>query len=64
MSYTARKLIKAARKKGYRIEEGSKHILVYDPIENHLISTIPRGKLKKGTVEAIIKQMNIKKNEL
>lgn len=64
MSYTAKQLIRAAKKLGYRIKEGGKHILVIDPVTEKRISTIPRGYIPKGTLNAILKQMGITKAEL
>jgi hypothetical protein len=57
MSYTAKQLIRAAKKKGYEIKEGGKHTLIYDPKTNRRISTIPRGYIQIGTFRAILKQM-------
>jgi hypothetical protein len=64
MSYTAKQLIRAARKKGYEVKEGGKHTLIYDPVTNRRISTIPRGFIPMGTFRAILKQMGITENEL
>jgi predicted RNA binding protein YcfA (HicA-like mRNA interferase family) len=64
MSYTAKQLIRAAKKRGYRIKEGGKHTLVIDPITERRISTIPRGHIPKGTCNAIMKQMRITEEEL
>lgn len=63
MSYTAKQLIRAAKKKGYEIKEGGKHTLVYDPLTNRRISTIPRGYLTIGTFRAILKQMGMTEDE-
>jgi len=43
MSYTAKQLIRVARKRGYQVKEGGKHTLIYDPATGRRISTIPRG---------------------
>ena len=64
MSYTARQLIRAAKKLGYDIKEGRKHTLVYDPETGRRISTIPRGFIPKGTLNAILKQMGIDETKL
>jgi len=64
MSYTAKQLIKAAKKLGYRIKEGGKHTLVIDPVNERRISTIPRGYIPKGTLNAILKQMGITEAQL
>jgi heme oxygenase len=65
MNYTGKHLTKAARKLGYEVEEGSKHILVYDPSTGRRISAFPRGKIKKkGTLAAILKQLGITEPEL
>lgn len=63
MSYTAKQLIRAAKKLGYRIKEGAKHTLVIDPLTERRISTIPRGYIPKGTLNAILKQMGITEAE-
>ncbi|MBI5569147.1 MAG: type II toxin-antitoxin system HicA family toxin [Desulfomonile tiedjei] len=62
MNLTARQLKKVALKLGYRIKEGNKHLLVYS--ESGLVSTIPRGRIKAGTLAAILKQMGIGKDDL
>ena len=43
MSYTAKQLIRVARKLGYQVKEGGKHNLVFDPVTGRRISTISRG---------------------
>lgn len=63
MSYTAKQLIRAAKKKGYQVKEGGKHTLVYDPTTGRRISTIPRGFIPKGTFNAILKQMHLTEEE-
>jgi len=62
MNFTAKQLQKVALKLGYRIKEGKKHLLVYN--ESGLCATIPRGRIKPGTLAAILKQMGIRKDEL
>jgi predicted RNA binding protein YcfA (HicA-like mRNA interferase family) len=64
MSYTAKQLIRAAKKRGYEVKEGGKHSLVFDPATVRRISTIPRGYIPKGTLSAILKQMRITEKEL
>jgi len=64
MSYTAKQLIRAAKKKGYEVKEGGKHTLIYDPVTNRRISTIPRGYIPIGTFRAILKQMGMTEDEL
>lgn len=65
MNYTGKHLTRAALKLGYVIKEGGKHILVFDPKTGRLISTFPRGKIKKrGTLAAILTQMGITETEL
>jgi len=59
MSYSRKDLIRAAKKLGYRTKEGAKHTLVIDPATEQRISTIPRGYIPKGTLNAILKQMGI-----
>jgi hypothetical protein len=62
MNLTAKQLRKVALKLGYRIKEGKKHLLIYG--ESGLIATVPRGRIKAGTLSAILKQMRISKEEL
>jgi predicted RNA binding protein YcfA (HicA-like mRNA interferase family) len=64
MSYTAKQLIRAAKKLGYEVKEGGKHTLVYDPITGRRITTVQRGFIPKGTLSAILKQMGITESEL
>jgi predicted RNA binding protein YcfA (HicA-like mRNA interferase family) len=64
MSYTAKQLIRAAKKLGYSIKEGGKHTLVYDPATGRRITTIQRGFVPKGTLNAILKQMGITEERL
>ncbi len=64
MSYTAKQLIRAAKKLGYEVKEGGKHTLVYDPTTGRRITTIQRGFIPKGTLRAILKQMGITESEL
>jgi hypothetical protein len=62
MNLTARHLRNVARKLGYRIKEGKKHLLLYS--QSGLVTTIPRGRIKPGTLAAILKQMGMNKDEL
>ncbi len=64
MSYTAKQLIRAAKKLGYEVKEGGKHTLVYDPATGRRITTVQRGFIPKGTLRAILKQMRITESEL
>jgi hypothetical protein len=64
MSYTAKQLIRVAKKVGYLAKEGGKHTLVFDPESGRLITTIQRGYIPKGTLKAILKQMGISESEL
>jgi len=65
MNYTGKHLTRAALKLGFVIKEGGKHILVFDPTTGRLISTFPRGKIKKkGTLAAILKQLRVTEAEL
>lgn len=61
--YSGKALEKVARKLGYVAVEGKRHIRVYDS-EDRYITTIPRGKIKKGTLNAILKQMGITEADL
>jgi hypothetical protein len=62
MNLTAKQLRKVALKLGYRVKEGKKHLLVYG--ESGLVATVPRGRIKAGTLSAILKQMRISKDDL
>jgi predicted RNA binding protein YcfA (HicA-like mRNA interferase family) len=62
MNLTAKQLKKVALKLGYQVKEGKKHLLVLS--ESGLVTTIPRGHIKQGTLQAILKQMKITKDEL
>jgi hypothetical protein len=62
MNLAAKQLKKVALRLGYRIKEGKKHLLVYS--ESGLVTTIPRGRIKPGTLAAILKQMGISRDEL
>lgn len=64
MSYTGKQLIRVAKKMGYEVKEGGKHVLVYDPTTGRRITTILRGFIPKGTFNAILKQMGITESEL
>ena len=64
MSYTAKQLIRAAKKLGYGIKEGGKHTLVYDLATGQRITTIPRGFIPTGTLNAILKQMGLNAEKL
>jgi predicted RNA binding protein YcfA (HicA-like mRNA interferase family) len=61
--YTGKDLVRAARKLGLTPVEGKKHIRVYDNAGNY-ITTIPRSKIKKGLLSAILKQLGITEAEL
>jgi predicted RNA binding protein YcfA (HicA-like mRNA interferase family) len=63
MSYTVKQLIRAAKKLGYEIKEGGKHTLVYDT-GRRITTTIQRGFIPKGTLNAILKQMGITEADL
>ena len=62
MNLTAKQLKKLALKLGYGVKEGKKHLIVFT--ESGLVTTIPRGRIKPGTLAAILKQMGIAKDEL
>lgn len=61
--YTGRDLVRAARKLGHTAIEGKKHTRVY-AAGGEFITTIPRSKIKKGLLGAILKQMGITEAEL
>jgi predicted RNA binding protein YcfA (HicA-like mRNA interferase family) len=52
-----------ALKLKYVLVEGRKHTRVYDH-EGRFVTTLPRGKIKPGTLAAILKQMGISKKQL
>jgi hypothetical protein len=62
MNLTAKQLKKVALKLGYRVKEGKKHLLVYG--ESGLVTTVPRGRIKPGTLAAILGRIGISKDEL
>ena len=62
MNLSAKQLKRVALKLGYRIKDGKKHLLVYG--ESGLVATVPRGRIKAGTLAAILKQMGISREEL
>jgi hypothetical protein len=62
MNITAKQLRKVAVRLGYKTKEGKKHLLIYS--ESGLVATVPRGRVKPGTLAAILKQMRINRNEL
>jgi hypothetical protein len=62
MKLTAKQLKRVALKLGYRVKDGRKHLLVYNA--SGLVTTIPRGHIKPGTLAAILKQMAMSKDEL
>jgi len=62
MNLTSKRLRQVAYKLGYRIKEGKKHLLVYG--QSGIVTTIPRGRIKAGTLAAILKEMGISKDEL
>jgi predicted RNA binding protein YcfA (HicA-like mRNA interferase family) len=61
--YIGRDLVRAARKLGHITVEGKRHTRVYDA-GGGFITTIPRSKIKKGLLAAILKQMGITEAEL
>jgi predicted RNA binding protein YcfA (HicA-like mRNA interferase family) len=61
--YTGKDLVRAARKLGHITVEGKKHTRVYDSGGGY-ITTIPRSKIKKGLLAAILKQFGITEAEL
>jgi predicted RNA binding protein YcfA (HicA-like mRNA interferase family) len=62
MNLTGKHLSKVALKLGYSVREGKKHLLIYSG--SALVATVPRGRIKPGTLAAILKQMGITKEEL
>jgi predicted RNA binding protein YcfA (HicA-like mRNA interferase family) len=62
MNVTGKHLERVARKLGYRVKPGRKHFVVYT--EKRLITTLPRGRIKPGTLAGILKQLGISKRQL
>lgn len=54
-------VVRVAKKLGYQVREGKKHSVVYD--DNGIITIVPRGKIKKGTLNDIIKDLGLTKEE-
>jgi predicted RNA binding protein YcfA (HicA-like mRNA interferase family) len=61
--YSGKDLVRAARKLGFTPDEGKKHTRVYDA-QGRYITTIPRSRIKKGLLAAILKQLGITETEL
>ena len=61
--YNGKDLVRAARKLGLTPDEGKKHTRVYDA-QGRYITTIPRSKIKKGLLAAILKQLRITEADL
>ena len=61
--YTGKALEKVAVKLGYVTVDGKRHTRVYDSMDRY-ITTLPRGKIKKGTLAAILKQLGISEAQL
>jgi hypothetical protein len=55
-------LKKIAVKLGYEIREGKKHILVIG--RSGLLTTIPRGRIKAGTLRGILRAFGISDEDL
>jgi predicted RNA binding protein YcfA (HicA-like mRNA interferase family) len=61
--YSGKDLVRAARKLGHTTVEGRRHTRVYDA-GGAYITTIPRSKIKKGLLAAILKQLGITEAKL
>ena len=61
MNLTGKHLERVALKLGYKVKPGGKHYVVYK--EDRLITTLPRGKIKPGTLAAILKKLGISKRQ-
>ncbi len=61
--YTGKDLVRAARKLGHAPVEGKRHTRIYDA-RGEYITTIPRSKIKKGLLAAILKQLGITEVQL
>lgn len=56
-------ILRVARKLGYQVRPPSRrkhHVIVDGP---RIVTTVPKGKLKKGTLAAIIKDLGITREE-
>jgi predicted RNA binding protein YcfA (HicA-like mRNA interferase family) len=56
--YTGKDLVRVVRKLGHTPVEGKKHTRIYGA-KGQYITTIPRGKIKKGLLATILKQLGI-----
>ena len=63
MNYTGKQLKRVVHKLGLVIVEGKKHTRVYDA-QGRYVTTLPRGKIKAGTLAAICKQLGKTEAEL
>lgn len=61
--YTGKDLVRVARKLGFIPVEGKKHTRIYDA-RGEYITTIPRSRIKKGLLAAILKQLGLTEREL
>jgi hypothetical protein len=62
MEIRGRHLRKVAIRLGFSVKEGGKHILVLG--KSGLITTIPKGKIKYGTLKGILNKLGITEEEL
>lgn len=63
MKLSGRHLKRVAQKLGFVIKEGRNHILIKDS-SGTLITTVPRGEIKHGTLIGILKRLGISKAKL
>jgi predicted RNA binding protein YcfA (HicA-like mRNA interferase family) len=61
--YSGKDLVRAVRKMGLIPVDGKRHTRVYDA-HGEYKTTIPRSKIKKGLLAAILKQLGITEAEL
>ena len=62
MNLTGKHLERVALKLGYQVKPGEKHYLGYT--EDKLITTLPRGEIKPGTLAAILKKLGVSRRQL
>mgnify|MGYP006307460035 CR=1 FL=1 len=56
-------VVKVAEKLGYtlRTPKRRKHYVILD--ENRIVTTVPKGRIKAGTLSSIIKDLGVSKSE-
>jgi len=59
-----KRVLRVAQKLGYKVKKppGRKHYVILDESETGIVTVIPRGKIKSGTLSSIIKDLGISKS--